>query len=284
MASLNIDLDFFDHPKTRRLVDRLGRGAEAMLVRMWCYTARYYSETGRLTGLPGPEIEAVCRWEGEKGKAIAALVECGWLDKTPEGDYQVHDWQEHEGHIARYHERAKAAAGGRWAAGKKRRNATSNATSMQQALLMHNKGAKQAPPLPLSPPDPLLSPTPQNSAVHIGGTSGQQAQPAEPASQAAELIRFPLPGEGELPIMDTHLPDWQRAFPGVDIKHELAKMRAWLLANPKRRKTRAGIGQFINTWLGKAQNSIGSGVPPAVRPGNAAAPVPGKYDNMGVKV
>lgn len=283
MPSLNIDLDFFEHPKTRRLVDRLGRGAEAMLVRMWCYTARYYSETGRLTGLPGPEIEAVCRWEGEKGKAVAAMVEIGWLDLV-EGEYQVHDWQEHEGHIARYKVRAKAAAGGRWT-GKKGGNATSNATSIHQAMLMHTEGPKQAKPLPPSPPDPLLSPTPQNNTGHIGGACGQQAQPAEPAGKAAaELIRFPLPGDGELPILDTHLPDWERAFPGVDIPQELAKMRAWLLANPKRRKTRAGTGQFIHTWLGKAQNGAGRGLPPAVRPGNSAAPVQGKYDNVGVKV
>jgi hypothetical protein len=219
---------------------------------MWCYTARYYSETGRLTGLPGPEIEAVCRWDGEKGKAVKAMVECGWLDLTPEGDYQVHDWQEHEGHIARYKVRAKTAVAAREQYRKEGIIGKSSTRYLQDNLKM-NKRAKQALPLPPSPPDPLLSPHPKSM-------TGQEKSSAEDgqsrlSAAGAELIRFPLPGDqGDIVVQDTHLKDWQAAFPGVDIQGQLAKMRTWLLANPKRRKTRAGIGSFIVKWLEKAQN------------------------------
>lgn len=32
MAYLNLDLDYFDHPKTRRLVGLLGRGKRATMI------------------------------------------------------------------------------------------------------------------------------------------------------------------------------------------------------------------------------------------------------------
>ena len=35
---------------------------------------------------------------------------------------------------------------------------------------------------------------------------------------------------------------------------ELRKMKGWLTANPKRRKTKSGIKRFINGWLAKEQD------------------------------
>lgn len=50
---------------------------------------------------------------------------------------------------------------------------------------------------------------------------------------------------------------WKEAYPAVDVKQELQKMRAWLGSNPKRCKTRNGITRFINTWLSKEQDKGG---------------------------
>jgi hypothetical protein len=43
-------------------------------------------------------------------------------------------------------------------------------------------------------------------------------------------------------------------YPAVDITQEFRKMRAWLINNPKRRKTSAGIKKFINGWLSREQD------------------------------
>lgn len=113
MPSINLDLDYPDHPKTRRLVGILGRGAEAMPIRLWCYCGKYHRNDGSLSSYATEEIEALLDWHGEPGKAIQALVRVGFLDRTPEGLF-VHDWEEHAGHLLAYHEAAKAGAKARW--------------------------------------------------------------------------------------------------------------------------------------------------------------------------
>jgi hypothetical protein len=50
-----------------------------------------------------------------------------------------------------------------------------------------------------------------------------------------------------------------QAYPAVDVLTEYLKMERWLAANPKNRKTRSGIRRFINSWLGRAQNSARTG-------------------------
>lgn len=44
-------------------------------------------------------------------------------------------------------------------------------------------------------------------------------------------------------------------YPAVDVDQQLRSMRGWLLANPKNRKTKAGIMRFVNSWLAREQNS-----------------------------
>jgi hypothetical protein len=39
----------------------------------------------------------------------------------------------------------------------------------------------------------------------------------------------------------------------VDVLQQLRAMRSWCVANPDKRKTRAGIGRFIVNWLAKGQ-------------------------------
>ena len=51
---------------------------------------------------------------------------------------------------------------------------------------------------------------------------------------------------------------WSVAFPAVNVQAELAKMASWLDANPKNRKTPAGIKRFINSWLARAQDRGGA--------------------------
>ena len=77
-----------------------------------------------------------------------------------------------------------------------------------------------------------------------------------------------------LPLVDgtTFDPDladlaqWASAYPAVNVEQELRKMRAWLDANPKNRKTKSGIKRFVNAWLTKAQDRGGASPLSAGRP------------------
>ncbi len=132
MASINLDLDYFSHPKTRRLIGLLGRGAEVIPLRVWCFCGRHYSESGRLAAIGAQEIEAEVLWWGKPGEAVEALVRCGFLEI--DGDtFIVHDWLSHSGHIAVYKKRAEKAAKARWAKADEEegclKDASSNASS-----------------------------------------------------------------------------------------------------------------------------------------------------------
>lgn len=48
--------------------------------------------------------------------------------------------------------------------------------------------------------------------------------------------------------------EFKRLYPNVDIDDQFRRMRAWLITNPSRRKTKRGVMQFVNRWLSKAQD------------------------------
>ena len=58
-------------------------------------------------------------------------------------------------------------------------------------------------------------------------------------------------------------------YPAVDVEQQLRNMRGWLWANPKNRKTKAGIMRFVNSWLSREQNSA--------RPAKTVNQKPGGY-------
>lgn len=254
MPSLNLDLTYFSHPKTRRLVGLLGKGSEVLPIQLWCYCGMHHAESGRLAGYSAQEIEAICAWWGKGSEMVAAMLKVGFIEplEGAEGGYQVHGWQEHAGHLAVYQERAKAA-----------RQAQLDKKRLEAGL----KPAKTE-----NKPGQCSAVQGKEREEAYASSCGEDGQGRLPAAEFRELIRFPLPGEqGEISVTDQHLPDWQQAFPGVNIPEALAKMRAWLVANPKRRKTKAGVMQFINNWLSKAQNQGGRQV--SSGPAGAAAQV-----------
>lgn len=114
MPSLNLDLDYFDHPKTRRLIGLLGRGAEVLPVRLWCYCGKYHRRDGSLADYSPQEIETIVGWWGQKGEAIEAMVRVGFLEMTRENAIRVHDWKEHAGHFEKYNKAAKVGSKARW--------------------------------------------------------------------------------------------------------------------------------------------------------------------------
>ena len=131
MPYLNLDVNFFDHRKTKRLTGILGRGAEVLPLRLWCYTAKYHAADGKLTGYSAEEVESAMCWWGQRSKGVEAMITVGFLERCQDG-YVVKGWEEHEGHIVYFHERAVQAANKRWH--RDERNASSDARGMLQAL------------------------------------------------------------------------------------------------------------------------------------------------------
>jgi len=67
-------------------------------------------------------------------------------------------------------------------------------------------------------------------------------------------IKCPKGHEKGFNVYEKDIEKWQQVYIGVDVKHELEKMRLWLESNPKSRKTYNGMPKFINNWLSRAQD------------------------------
>lgn len=83
-----------------------------------------------------------------------------------------------------------------------------------------------------------------------------------PSEVCGELPSSPPPA-AVLPLVDgtdfeisvEMVAELSSLYPAVDVEQQLRNMRGWLLANPKNRKTKAGIMRFVNSWLSREQNS-----------------------------
>jgi hypothetical protein len=53
------------------------------------------------------------------------------------------------------------------------------------------------------------------------------------------------------------LSKWESSYPAIDIKNEITKAEAWVLANPKLKKS--NWGRFLNNWMTRAQDRARSG-------------------------
>lgn len=91
----------------------------------------------------------------------------------------------------------------------------------------------------------------------------------EPEKSGPVCIAMPVTTGSDIPIFESEVDDWSKAFPAVDVRQQLAAMRAWVIANPTKRKTPKGVRRFIVAWLDREQNRGGQrpqprqGQPPA---------------------
>ena len=113
MPYLNLDPDFFGHPKCIKLVSLLGERAEIYPMRLWCHAAKYHPKDGNFSGYSEKDLARIAGWDGEPSALLEPLTATGFLDKTRTG-YLVHDWPDHEGHLEMLKERARKGAKARW--------------------------------------------------------------------------------------------------------------------------------------------------------------------------
>lgn len=102
-----IDVGFIEHPKTLRLLRKLGDKGLTALLTLWTWCTKYYPD-GNLPDLNGDDINAGARWNGEADFA-EVLVEIGFIDKDENGGYHLHDWKTHNPYAAEGGERAEKA-------------------------------------------------------------------------------------------------------------------------------------------------------------------------------
>lgn len=78
-----------------------------------------------------------------------------------------------------------------------------------------------------------------------------------------EPFEFVLKSGNTWALTPEKFAEYQVSFPGVDIEAELRAARQWILDNPTKRKTPAGMPRFLSGWL--SRNRKGPSAPIATR-------------------
>lgn len=89
--------------------------------------------------------------------------------------------------------------------------------------------------------------TRQEQVIPIASSDSGESPPQH-------VIQLPLNTGDEFGVEEKLADEWKKLYPNVDVAQELREMRAWLITNPTRRKTKRGILRFCNSWLAGAQD------------------------------
>ena len=89
-------------------------------------------------------------------------------------------------------------------------------------------------------------------------TFAQSPEKQGPGPEEPPIITLPLNTGEEYPVFQSDISTFAELYPAVDILQAMRGMKGWLLTNPTKRKTKRGIGRFINSWLAREQDKGGA--------------------------
>lgn len=100
---------------------------------------------------------------------------------------------------------------------------------------------------------------PESNPIRIQSEYESEEDSTEPqAPSVPPVICLPLNDGTEYPVSVEQCQEWVVLYPAVDVMQQLREMRAWLDANPQKRKTSRGIKAFVVRWLSKEQDNGGN--------------------------
>ena len=106
---MRIDVDFVDHPKTKRLIRMTGYEGFYCLMKLFSIAAKIYKR-GELKNLDASDIEDLTGWTGEQGKLVEALLDPKICFLEQEGDlFIIHDWDVNQPWIYGFEGRSQIA-------------------------------------------------------------------------------------------------------------------------------------------------------------------------------
>jgi hypothetical protein len=228
-------LDALDHPKTLDFAARLNvelPTAIGYLELLWAFTGKKAPQ-GNIGKWPDGAIARACYWMGDPAEFVAALLASGFVDADEAHRYVIHDWHEHAPRWVK----AKLKSLGQSFVG------TTGDTVVETVVETIGRPSKGS----------------QAKRSEAKGREGEEdsAEHGSPPPADPVVIAIPLNTGDEFPVTEAKVQELADLYPAVDVPQALRNMRGWCLGNPKRRKTRGGVMDFITTWLAKDQNRGG---------------------------
>lgn len=107
MAWIESHQSLRNHPKTKKAMRLLGVSAAELvgLLHFLWWWAEDYAQDGDLSDYDVADIEAAVGWEGEPGRFVQALLDCGFggkagfLERGADGQLLIHDWYDYAGKL-----------------------------------------------------------------------------------------------------------------------------------------------------------------------------------------
>lgn len=93
----------------------------------------------------------------------------------------------------------------------------------------------------------------KTDASHLAQSDADASSAPKPEQEPC-VAHIPLADGSEWGVPESFAAELAAAYPAVPVSEELARCRAWCLANPKNCKTRVGVRRFVNSWFSRAQD------------------------------
>lgn len=169
-ADVRISVGLPAHPKTKKLIKRLGTDAAWRLVCLFSWVAANRPD-GDLATLSSEDIELCVDWPGDDGIFVKALLDVGFLDGE-DGSFSMHDWSDHNPWAAGADARSEKA---RWNGLIKNHGRAEAAARMPEyAARLAKKG--------------VVADINQESVLHVAETSSATSMHVAETSSAPSLL------------------------------------------------------------------------------------------------
>ena len=111
-----------------------------------------------------------------------------------------------------------------------------------------------------------LNPIQSNTESEYQSESIISSEPK--AASEPPVITLKLNDGSEYPFYQNDVSSYMNTYPAVDIMQQFREMKKWCEDNPSKRKTKAGIKRFVNSWLAREQDKYHPAVGQRSSPGD----------------
>lgn len=207
--------DLFTHPKVDRICELLGKDEFYVVGALFAFWAwaDKHAVDGRVDGGTSRLVDRATRADG----LASALIAVSWLAEDASG-ISLPNFQEHNGDSAK--ERSLK--------------------NQRQARWREKKAAENV--------DASV-----DAPVSTKASTREEKRREEEKKEEEALALIPLDDGTEHPVTASDIAEFRTAYPRIDPLAECRKARSWCLANATNRKTRRGVGKFLNGWMARAQ-------------------------------
>ena len=105
----------------------------------------------------------------------------------------------------------------------------------------------------------------ENSCNQSDAPDGEKKKPQAPPEKNPQTVpdepfvfTLLLNDDTSHGVTASEIAEYRKLYPAVDVAQEFRNMIGWINSNPTKRKTKAGIRRFINSWLARKQNEGGT--------------------------